>query len=85
MKYATVAPRRTGEIDPEGKTLPAINSFRRGGFRIYRRKRDSGVITLSIRLNNISVLIDRRINYINKVKCFLYYKKKYYLNIYLKN
>jgi hypothetical protein len=73
------------EVDSEERTLPAINSFRRGGFRIYRRGRGGGVIALLIRLNNIPVLIGRGINYINKVECFLYYKKKYYLNIYLNN
>jgi hypothetical protein len=85
MKHIIVAPCRTGEMDPEGKTLPATNSFKRGGFRIYRRERGGGTIALSIRLNSISVLINRGINYINKIECFLYYKKRYYLNIYLKN
>jgi hypothetical protein len=37
------------------------------------------------RLNSILILINRRINYIDKVECFLYYEKKYYLNIYLNN
>jgi hypothetical protein len=72
-------------MDPKGKTLPATNSFKRGGFCIYRRGRGGGAMAFLIRLNSIPVLIGRRINYINKVECFLYYKKGYYLNIYLKN
>jgi hypothetical protein len=72
-------------MDPKGRTLPAINSFKRGGFYIYRYKRGGGIIALFIKLNNISVLIGRRINYINKIKYFLYYEKRYYLNVYLKN
>jgi hypothetical protein len=72
-------------VDSKGKTLPAINSFKKGGFRIRGRGRGDGIIAFSIRLNNIPVLVDRRINYIDKIKCFLYYKKKYYLNIYLNN
>jgi hypothetical protein len=78
-------PRRRGEVDFKGKSLPATNSFRRGGFRIYRRRRSSGTIAPFIRLNNIPVLIGRRINYIDKIEYFLYYKKGYYLNVYLKN
>jgi hypothetical protein len=72
-------------VDSEGKTLPAINFFKKGGFRIRGRKRGGGTISFFIRLNNIPVLINRRINYIDKVKCFLYYEKEYYLNIYFKN
>jgi hypothetical protein len=85
MKHAIIAPCRTGEVDPEGKTLLATNFFKRGGFRIYKYRRGGGIIIFLIRLNNIPVLISRRINYINKIKYFLYYKKRYYLNIYLKN
>jgi hypothetical protein len=85
MKYIIIAPRRTGEIDPEGKSLPAINSFRRGGFRIRGRRRDNGKIAPFIRLNNIPVLINRGINYIDKIEYFLYYEKEYYLNVYLNN
>jgi hypothetical protein len=38
-----------------------------------------------IRLNSIPVLISRGINYTDKIKYFLYYEKRYYLNIYLNN
>jgi hypothetical protein len=76
MKHIIVIPRRTGEVDSKGRTLPATNSFRRGGFYIRRRERgDSAIaalITLPIRLNNILILIGRGINYIDKVECFLY-------------
>jgi hypothetical protein len=85
IKHVIITPRRTGEVDSEERTLPAINSFRRGGFRIRRRKRGGGIIALSIRLNNIPILIGRGINYTDKIKYFLYYKKEYYLNIYLNN
>jgi hypothetical protein len=78
-------PRRTGEMDPEGRSLPAINSFKRGGFYIRGRKRGDGRIAPLIRLNSISVLISRGINYIDKIKYFLYYKKGYYSGAYLKN
>jgi hypothetical protein len=84
-KYAIIAPRRTGEIDPKKRTLPAINSFKRGGFCIRGRGRDGGVMAPPTRLNNISVLIGRGINYIDKIEYFLYYEKEYYLNIYLNN
>jgi hypothetical protein len=85
MKHATVAPRRTGEMDSKERTLPATNSFKKGGFRVRRRRRGGGAIVLFIRLNNIPVLMGRRINYTDKVECFLYYKKGYYLNVYLNN
>jgi hypothetical protein len=85
MKHAIIAPRRTGEIDLKKKTLPAINSFRRGGFRIREREKGGGIMALLIRLNNIPVLISRGINYTDKIEYFLYYKKRYYLNVYLKN
>jgi hypothetical protein len=84
-KYAIIAPRRTGEVDSEGKIIPAINSFRRGGFRVRGRGRGGGAIAPPIRLNNIPILIDRGINYTDKVECFLYYKKEYYLNVCLNN
>jgi hypothetical protein len=74
-----------GEVDPEGRTLPAINSFRKGGFRIRGYRRGGGIIAPLIRLNNMPVLINRGINYTDKVEYFLYYKKGYYLNVYLKN
>jgi hypothetical protein len=74
-----------GEIDPEGRSLPAINSFRRGGFRIRGRRRGNGRMAPFIRLNSIFILIGRGINYINTVECFLYYKKEYYLNVCLNN
>jgi hypothetical protein len=85
MKYAIVAPRRTGEVDPKRRTLPAINSFRRGGFRVRGRERGGGVIAPCIRLNNISVLIGRGMNYTDEVEYFLYYEKEYYLNVCLNN
>jgi hypothetical protein len=72
-------------VDPEGRTLPATNSFRRGGFRVRRREKGGSAMALPTRLNSIPVLIGRGINYIDKVECFLYYKKEYYLNIYLNN
>jgi hypothetical protein len=85
MKYAIIAPRRTGEIDFKEKTLPAINFFKKGGFRICGLRRGGGAIALFIRLNSIPVLIGRGMNYTDKIECFLYYKKEYYLNIYLNN
>jgi hypothetical protein len=72
-------------MDPEGRTLPATNSFKRGGFRVRGRRRGGGIIAPPIRLNNIPVLIGRGINYTDKIKYFLYYKKGYYLNVYLNN
>jgi hypothetical protein len=72
-------------VDSEGRTFPAINSFRRGGFRIRGRRRGGGIIAPSIRLNSIPVLISRGINYTDEIECFLYYKKEFYLNMYLKN
>jgi hypothetical protein len=77
-------------VDPEGKSLPAINSFKKeNGFRIYKRGKGDGItaapIARFIGLNNISVLISRRVVYINIIEYFLYYKKEYYSNIYLKN
>jgi hypothetical protein len=84
-KYATVAPRRIDEVDPERRTLPATNSFKRGGFRIGGRRRGGGAIAPPTRLNSIPMPIGRGMNYIDKVEYFLYYKKEYYLNIYLNN
>jgi hypothetical protein len=66
------------EIDFKGKTLPVINFLKKGGFYIYRRRKGGGIIALFIKLNNILILISRGINCINKIKCFLYYKKEYY-------
>jgi hypothetical protein len=85
MKYIIIALRRTGEIDLKGKTLPAINSFKRGGFRIYKYRKGGGIIALFIRLNNISILIGRGINYTDKIEYFIYYEKRYYLNVCLNN
>jgi hypothetical protein len=84
-KYVIVAPRRIDEVDSEGKTFPATNSFKKGGFRVRGRGRGGGIIAPSIRLNNIPVLIGRGMNYTDEVECFLYYKKKYYLNVCLNN
>jgi hypothetical protein len=72
-------------VDPKGKTLPATNSFKRGGFRIRKHGRGGGAMALPTRLNSIPVLIGRGINYTDKVEYFLYYEKGYYLNVYLKN
>jgi hypothetical protein len=90
MRYVTVAPRRIGEIDLKGRSLPAINSFRRGsGFRIYRRERGDGataaLIARPIRLNIIPVLMVMGTVYIDIVECFIYYKKGYYSGACLKN
>jgi hypothetical protein len=72
-------------VDFKERTLPAINFFKRSGFRIRGRKKGGGAITPFTRLNNIPVLIDRGINYTDKIECFLYYEKEYYLDTYLKN
>jgi hypothetical protein len=72
-------------MDPEGRTLPATNYFKRGGFRIRGYGKGGGIIAPLTRLNSIPVLIDRRMNYTDKIEYFLYYKKGHYLNVYLNN
>jgi hypothetical protein len=68
-------------VDPEGRTLPAINFFGRGGFRIYERERGGGAMVLPTRLNSIPVPISRGMNYTDKIEYFLCHEKGYYLNI----
>jgi hypothetical protein len=84
-KHATVAPRRTGEMDPEGRTLPATNSFGRDGFRIRGRGRGGGAMALPTRPNSIPVPMGRGMNYTDKIECFLCHEKGHYSNVCPKN
>jgi hypothetical protein len=80
-KHATVAPRRTGEVDPEGRTIPATNSFGRGGFRIRGRGRGGGAMAPPTRPNSIPVPMGRGMNYTDEVECFLCHEKGHYSNV----